>query len=221
MSSSRTTPQRILMTADTVGGVWTYALELVRALAPEGIFVTLATMGGNLSPAQSREAAAIQNLEIIESNFKLEWMEHPWQDVADSGDWLLDIERRVRPEVIHLNGYAHAALPWSAPVVVVGHSCVLSWWKAVEGEEAPPVWGRYHQAVQAGVRAAELVVAPSRWMLNQLHHYYGPLPKACVIYNGRSAPDIAREEKEPIIFAAGRLWDDAKNIILLARIAPK
>ncbi|HYO60185.1 MAG TPA: glycosyltransferase family 1 protein, partial [Archangium sp.] len=40
------------MTADTVGGVWTYALELCRALAGDGVQVELATLGAPLSPAQ-------------------------------------------------------------------------------------------------------------------------------------------------------------------------
>ena len=35
------------------------------------------------------------------------------------------LERRLRPDVVHLNGYTHGALPWRAPVLVVGHSCVL------------------------------------------------------------------------------------------------
>ena len=35
---------KILMTADTVGGIWTYAIELCRAIRPYGIQVALATM---------------------------------------------------------------------------------------------------------------------------------------------------------------------------------
>ena len=42
--------RRILMTADTIGGVWTYALEFARALGPHGIEVTLATMGALFKP---------------------------------------------------------------------------------------------------------------------------------------------------------------------------
>ena len=34
---------RILMTADVVGGVWTYAIELARGLASRGIATTIAT----------------------------------------------------------------------------------------------------------------------------------------------------------------------------------
>src|SRR4051812_21601773 len=69
---------RILMTADAIGGVWTYALELTRSLQPHGIEVVLATMGRPLSPDQQLAAKTVRNLEIVESDFRLEWMENPW-----------------------------------------------------------------------------------------------------------------------------------------------
>ena len=37
--------RRILMTADTIGGVWSYALELAQGLVRHGVEVALATMG--------------------------------------------------------------------------------------------------------------------------------------------------------------------------------
>ena len=39
-----------------------------------------------------------------------------------------------KPDIVHLNNYVHAALPFRAPKLVVGHSCVLSWWRAVKRE---------------------------------------------------------------------------------------
>jgi glycogen synthase len=144
-------PLRILMTADTVGGVWTYALELARALAPRDVRVDLATMGDRPTPAQRREAREVPGLELFESSFRLEWMEAPWDDVARAGEWLLGLEERLRPDVVHLNGFAHGALPWRAPVLVVGHSCVLSWWQAVRGCPAPPEWDQYRAAARAGL----------------------------------------------------------------------
>src|SRR3954465_7198918 len=78
-------PRRILMTADTVGGVWTYALELARALARHDVSVTLATMGPLPSARQSREAAELPNLELVSTNWKLEWMDDPWRDVDAAG----------------------------------------------------------------------------------------------------------------------------------------
>jgi glycogen synthase len=213
------TPKRILMTADTIGGVWTYALELVRALGPYGIEVTLATMGSGLSRDQAGAAGSISNLEVIESSFKLEWMQEPWRDVDLASDWLLDIAERKQPDLVHLNGYAHAALPWQRPVLVVGHSCVLSWWAAVRKENAPAACDQYREAVTQGLQAADLVVAPSQAMLDSLREYYG-LPRAgLVIPNGRKPALFKSRSKEKFILCAGRLWDEAKNAAALAHIA--
>ena len=213
------------MTADTIGGVWTYALDLARGLAPLGHTVTLATMGALLSPDQWAEARGVANLDVRESGYKLEWMDDPWSDVTDAGNWLLGLEREVQPDLIHLNGFAHGALPWRAPTLVVAHSCVLSWWRAVRGEDAPnAIWSRYEVEVRTGLRAANAVVAPTHAMANALNAAYGPLPAAVtVIPNGRDGANLLIDlaVKEPFILTAGRLWDDAKNVRALAAVAPR
>jgi glycogen(starch) synthase len=212
-------PPHILMTADTVGGVWTYAVTLCRALST--VRFTLAAMGGPPSAAQARQAAALPNVDLVEGSFKLEWMHDPWADVAAAGEWLLSLERDVGADAVHLNGFAHGSLRFRSPVVVVGHSCVASWWRAVRREPAPAAWDRYRSAVTDGLRSADLVVAPSQAMLDALHAHYGPLPRAMVIYNGTDAPATPPAAKEPFVFVAGRLWDEAKNVSALAAVAPR
>jgi glycosyltransferase involved in cell wall biosynthesis len=210
------------MTADTVGGVWTYALDLSRTLAQYGCEITLASMGGLPSAAEARNAARIPRLQLYESSYKLEWMEDPWGDVGESGEWLMEIAQKHRPDLVHLNTYAHGALPWQAPVLTVGHSCVLSWHEAVRHEPPPAEWSRYHQTVRRGLVASDLVVAPTGAMLNALQTHYGPLPATQVIHNGRN-PRLFRPErgaaKQPMILAVGRLWDEAKNISALDSVA--
>ncbi|HYG68488.1 MAG TPA: glycosyltransferase family 4 protein, partial [Anaeromyxobacteraceae bacterium] len=198
---------RVLLTADAVGGVFTYALELAGALATAGVEPILATEGAPLAAEQRASARAIPRLVLHESAFRLEWMPEPWADVAAAGEWLLELERRERPDVVHLDSYAHGALPFRAPKVVVGHSCVLSWWEAVKGEPAPrDAWGRYHGSVRAGLAGADAVVAPSAAMLRALARHYGPLPRARVIPNGRSPERFRPGAKEPFVLAAGRIW---------------
>lgn len=214
-------PGRILMTADSVGGVWTYALELARGLADYGIEVQLATMGPPLARDQCEEARQIPNLAIFKSSFKLEWMEEPWRDVQEAGDWLLHLEQRLKPDVVHLNNYVHGALPWSVPKLVVGHSCVLSWWRAVKNEQAPPCWNRYRKEVARGIRTADFLIAPSQTMMIALDELYGPLPARRVIWNGRRPECFARGPKEEFVLSAGRWWDDAKNLVALTRVAPR
>jgi glycogen(starch) synthase len=220
-------PARVLMSADPIGGVWTYALELIRALGNFEVEVVLATMGASLTAPQRAEAASLANLTLQESAFLLEWMDDPWPDVAKAGDWLLELADQFSPDIVHLNGYAHAALEWKQPVVLVAHSCVLSWWRAVKRHDAPDSYDRYRKKAAAGLRKADFVVAPSEAFLAELENLYGPFANGQVIYNGRRAFDgdesgsLAGLAKEPFILSGGRLWDEAKNISTLAGVAPQ
>lgn len=211
---------KILMTADTVGGVWTYALQLASALSECQVDIHLAVMGPPLSDEQRDAARRHANLTLYESAYKLEWMQDPWSDVRAAGDWLLDLEQRLQPDLIHLNGYAHGALPFHAPVLIVAHSCVCSWFRAVKQCDAPAEWREYRRQVTAGLRGAARVVAPSQAMLEALARHYGPLPPASVIYNARSGVTFRPGAKMRCIFSAGRFWDEAKNIAALDAIAP-
>lgn len=212
---------RILMTTDTIGGVWTYALQLAEALAADDVQIGLATMGLPLKSAQWQAVKRLHNVRVFESRYKLEWMEDPWDDVEQAGEWLLRLADRYEPDLIHLNGYVHGTLPWRVPVLMVGHSCVLSWWEAVKGEAAPPQWDTYRELVTQGLRCANTVVAPTDTMLASLDRLYGPLRDTRCIYNARDPKDFRPEGKARLIFASGRLWDEAKNLSVLERIAPK
>lgn len=212
---------RILMTADTIGGVWTYAIELASVLHGQGAEVVLATKGA-LPTSRQRAEAAASGAELRESAYRLEWMEEPWADVERASEWLFEISEEVRPDVVHLNDFAHGVLPFAAPVLVVGHSCVLSWFAAVRRDDAPRGWERYRRVITAGLRSATGVVAPTVAMLRALEEHYGPLRNARVIANGRR-PDLfpPMRWKEPFILAVGRLWDDAKNIAAVEAVAPQ
>src|SRR5258708_7666898 len=98
-------PKTILMTADTIGGVWTYAMTMCRKLEKHGCRVVLATMGPLPTPEQRCEAGVLGNVLLRESTFKLEWMHEPWPEVEEAGQWLLELEREFRPDIIHLNGF--------------------------------------------------------------------------------------------------------------------
>ncbi len=185
---------RVLMTGDTVGGVWQYSLELSGALIERGYQVVLITMGALPTREQRAEADAVKGLVHIPSAYKLLWMDDAWPQVEAASQWLLDLAQQVRPDVVHLNDFGHGDLPWPAPVLTVAHSCVMSWWRAVHACEAPATWTRYRQSVTSALRAADAVVAPSHAMLHALQREYGDVRRARVIANGRS--DLARQRAE-------------------------
>lgn len=212
-------PRRILLTADTVGGVWTYAAELACALDARGVEVAVATMGAPLRRDQWRDLAGTRTVTVHESTHALEWMPEPWAQVDAAGEWLLELERELQPDLVHLNQFSFGALPWRAPRLVVGHSCVCSWWRAVHGTDAPADWAEYRRRVREGLARADLVVAPTRAMLAALDEHYGPLPPALAIPNARDPRRFRPAHKDELILAVGRLWDEAKNVAALARVA--
>lgn len=203
---------RLLMTADAVGGVWTYALDLSAALSQYDISVVLATMGPRPNDAQRAAVEQLSNVQLVESDYRLEWMTEPWRDVSAAGDWLLDLADSAAVDLVHLNGYSHAALSWRRPVICVAHSCVVSWWHAVHREQPPVEWDTYRRNVTKGLNSAALVIAPTQAFLEQLQICYGFKRPTHVIRNGRPSRRHAGDRREPLLIGCGRLWDTAKNL---------
>jgi len=210
---------RILLTADPIGGVWSYALELCQALRAWHASVALVTFGRALTAHQRTQLESLDNVALYETTFRLEWMPEPWDDLERAAERLLDIEGRFRPDVIHLNHLVHADLPWRVPVLSVGHSCVLSWWQAVRRSNAGSEWTTYRERVTESLRAAAAVVAPTAAMLGSLEEHYGPFRDTAVIHNARNGRLFTPGVKERLVLCAGRLWDEAKNVASLAAIA--
>ena len=209
------------MTADAIGGVWQYCVDLISGLSRRGISVTVAAMGPRPHSQQRELLLRIPGTTLVESDWALEWMQSPWTDVESAGEWLLGLQRERPFDLVHLNGFAHAALPWRTPLVCVAHSCVYSWWRAVHGEAPGPEWANYNDRVSAGLQASDRVIAPSVSMSKSIELEYSVASeKIDVIHNFTRIGRLAIREKEPFVLAAGRFWDRAKNLALLAQVAP-
>lgn len=200
---------RVLITADAVGGVWTYATELRTQLQAAGIDVVLATLGPKPPPDPGSPYLPC----------RLEWQPEPWDDVEASGRRLLELAREAGADLVHLNGFAHGALPWRVPVVIAAHSCVLSWHESVRGVPAGPEWDRYRSAVTTGLAGADAVVAPTAAMRAVLRRHHGYCRRCRVIHNGVSPHPPQASERARLVLAAGRLWDEAEGLDALDRAA--
>ncbi len=198
---------------------WSYAVGLCRSL-PETRFV-LATMGPRPRQAQRDAICELENVTLVESDYRLEWMADGVADFMHSRDWLIDLLQQHEVDVIHVNGYGHARLGVSCPVIIVAHSDVLSWWEVVHKSAAPPEWDQYRRHVIAGLTAATRIIAPTAAVLDDLERHYVPLKsRAAVIPNGIEPMAFPALDKRPVVLAAGRLWDAAKNLTVLDAAAP-
>jgi glycosyltransferase involved in cell wall biosynthesis len=210
------------MTADTVGGVWTFATELCAGLIDQGAQVQLAALGPSISPAQRHRADSIVGLRWLHRTSKLEWMDDPWDDVNATRPWLESLARQFKPDVVHLNTLSYGDANLDVPVVQTVHSCVCAWWEAVKRSPLPPQWNRYRDHVEASLQAATALTAPSSAALSEVaRHYRVNVSGAMSIFNGIDQTDWGPAKPEPFILSAGRLWDEAKNLIALAHISER
>jgi glycosyltransferase involved in cell wall biosynthesis len=208
----------VLVTADTIGGVWTYARELVTGLVRRGVRVTLVSFGNIPTPEQSQWLESLRNVDFRATAFRLEWMQEAQDDLEASSEFLKAIIDEVKPDLLHLNQFAYGALAVDIPKIVVAHSDVVSWWASVKGEIPRDVpWiAWYREVVRRGLENASAVIAPTRWMLDNVQRYYCEPHLGAVIYNGRSPvlfnPHMSKSDG---IVSVGRLWDSGKQVSLL------
>jgi glycogen synthase len=210
---------KILMTADCIGGVWSYAINLCEALGELGVETVLVTGGRPLSPDQLRHATRLPRTRIIDSAHPLEWMQDPWEALDRAGARLLRLAETENVDLVHLNDYSFGSLPWPVPTLMVAHSCVLSWYRAVRGQAAGEEWAEYRRRVSAGLSAADFLIAPTQAMLDEIRCCYGTRTPSAVIRNGIAPFPAGLSAKQAWILSVGRLWDEAKNITQLDRVA--
>lgn len=214
LQETGTAPRRILMTLDAVGGVWRYAIDLCKTLDTREF--VLAGLGPAPSRAQRLEAAQLRNVLLIWLDEPLDWMAGREEELEPLAGRLTSLADRYGAELVHLNLPSQAfRLQVDCPIVVVSHSCLATWWRAVKGSPLPEQW-RWHAARnRGGFDAAHLVLAPSRSHADLLTRCYGPIDRLRVMTNATAAAPGAAAEKQPFVFAAGRWWDEGKNGLLL------
>jgi glycosyltransferase involved in cell wall biosynthesis len=212
---------RVLMTADAVGGVWTYALDLAGGLGRAGLQTTLAVLGPAASPDQIRAAQATPGLELIETGLPLDWTAEEPAEILEVGAALRGLARAARADLIHLNSPAFAAIGgFSAPVVGACHSCLATWWSAVKDGPMPPDFRWRTQALWQGLHACDALVAPTRAFAQDTARAYELLVPQ-VVWNGRRPAARMAGDREPMVFTSGRLWDEGKNIGVLDQAAAR
>lgn len=215
----------MVMTADAVGGIWTYALDLGAALVRRGTRLTLAVLGP--APSDVQHAAALaRGITVVDLGHQPEWLAADAAAIRAGGAALAALVIRVTADAVHLNHPALAAgTAFPCPVLAVCHSCVATWWAAVRAEALPDDF-RWRSALhETGLAASDAVAAPSAAFAEATRRTYGFGAPPIVVPNGRDGPaSPASDAGEPpaaSVFTAGRLWDEGKNLAVIDRAAAR
>ena len=214
---------RLLMTTDTVGGVWTFTCELTEELLRRGNDVALVSFGK--APSDEQSAWAVQKqadhgerFQLSISMAPLEWTQENQLSFSEGEPVLARVAEQFKPDLLLANQFCFGATALRLPRVVVAHSDVLSWARACKlAALTPTPWlNHYTMLVQGGLLQADAVIAPTQSVLQGLTMNFFLPSGGSVIPNGRrvAVPDRTPERKLQAV-SAGRLWDEAKGLELL------
>jgi glycosyltransferase involved in cell wall biosynthesis len=216
---------RILLTTDTIGGVWTFTEELTAELLQRGHAVALVSLGRQPSHEQQAWCAAQSlaygpSFQFTASNVPQEWTEKNEFVFTQGAGVLFHIARQFRPDLLHSNQFCFGAVSLDIPKVVTAHSDVLSWASACRprGLEKSRWLRQYQSLVTQGLQSCDAVASPTRWMALELARHYYNLPPSYVIRYGRSLDVPESRLRTMQAVTVGPLWDEAKNIEMLRTV---
>ncbi|HEY4011349.1 MAG TPA: glycosyltransferase family 4 protein [Acidobacteriaceae bacterium] len=216
---------RILLTTDTIGGVWTFTKELSAELLKRGHAVALVSFGRHPSHEQQAWCAAQSltygaSFQFTASAAPLEWMEKNEFVFTQGAGILSHVAAHFRPDLLHSNQFCFGALSLNIPKLITAHSDVLSWAEACRprGLERSRWLSHYRSLVTHGLRDCDAVATPTRWMASALTRHYSDIPESYVVLNGRSISVPPAQLRTVQAVTVGRLWDEAKNVGMLRSV---
>ena len=217
---------RVLMTTDTIGGVWTFTKELSRELLESGCATAMVSLGRK--PSTGHRAWVDQQTAAWGAEFRFEAADAPLEWMEDNGRAFTEPEKLLRrvaeefgADLLLSSQFCFGALDCEMPRIVVAHSDVLSWADAcrAEGLQDSAWLQTYSDLVQRGLRRADAVVAPTRWMLDAVAGHFQLPAEQRVIANGRTIASSGADSGRKLqAVTAGRLWDEAKNLRMLEHV---
>ncbi|ARJ70932.1 glycosyl transferase family 1 [Paracoccus contaminans] len=199
------------MTADAVGGVWQYALELAAALEAQ---VTLALLGPAPDAGQRAAAVAVSGLRLVETALPLDWLASGPAEVLEAAAAVARLAAEIGAEVVHLNAPALALADYGVPLVAVNHGCLGTWWDAAGKGPVDPALAWLPELIGQGLARADRVVTPTSAYAEAVARRYGvPLPAA--VHNGRTPMPLPDATGFDGAVTVGRLWDEVKDTATL------
>jgi glycosyltransferase involved in cell wall biosynthesis len=213
---------RILITTESAGGLWQYGLDLARGLSRLGHETMLALSGPAATAHQIEAAAAVPGLRLVDTGLPLDRLAETEASMVRSAEALAALAGETEADIVQLNTPALAALAdFGRPVVAVLHSCVASWWEAVQGTALPADFAWRTELVAQGLAAAGAVVAPTAAFGAVVKRHYRLEAAPRTVHHGRSPFAVPSGVPHDFVFTAGRLWDEGKNFGMLDAAAGK
>ena len=185
---------RVLLSTDTVGGVWDYTLTLARELRARGHDVFLAVVG---EPPEERLRPSRRGWRWMPATTGWSGCPARRPTWTPAGEWLAGLARSWGADVVHLNQMAYAVHDFGAPDAGRGAQRRALLVRRGEGRRGrPPEWGEYARLGAGGHRRGRRAGGASGYQSALTARHYGRGADR-VIHNGvRARPPGRRRRAE-------------------------
>lgn len=215
--------KRVLMTADTIDGLWRYAVMLAGALAHRDWQVLLAAFGPAPDDGQRAQIEVLDGVKLVAAELPLDGAGADRRSMEAAAATLAEIARRESCDLVHLNTPMLAAAGnWPVPVIGVAHGCLSTWRAGARAGKRDDDMAWRRQMMLEGLVACDRLIAPTLAFADELASACAVDRPIEVVYNG-TLPHLPAglEHGAPFAFTAGRLWDEVENIALLDGVAAR
>ncbi|KAB1072853.1 glycosyltransferase family 4 protein [Methylobacterium planeticum] len=211
----------VLLSTEAARGLWGYTLELAAGLSGRGVSTTLAVLGPAPSPEQTASAAAIAECRLVVTGLSLDPAAPDGTALREAADAIAGLAWRLQADIAHLHDPALIAgggIP--IPTVVTCHDCAATRWATLEEAPLSPDLTWQRDLAAEGLRAADLLIAPTHAFAELTAAAYGLEAPPLVVRPGRRAPGpVSPCQGLPLVLTSGRLWDRGRNLTALDRVA--
>jgi glycosyltransferase involved in cell wall biosynthesis len=179
-----------------------------------------------LGPAPSSDqravARAIPGVTLVETGLPLDWLATDREQVEIAGRRIAELARHANVDLVQINQPALTATArFHVPVLAVSHSCLATWWAAVESGPLPEDFAWRVAMHRDGLKAADAAVTPSAAFAAATRAAYDLIVMPTPVHNGRTPLACPAAAMHDFAFTAGRLWDRGKNLATLDRAAAR
>jgi len=178
LAPRHSSPTRLLMTTDASGSLFDYSAELARQFSEVEMQVVLVVMDAPLGAWQKKLLSVASHVRWIEICEVHAHLSSPDAIRNAQAHELLNIERWLSPDLVHLNHFGFTSLPWRAPKLLTMLDMDLP-------SGSPEMSEQKRARILCDALDADLVVTPEERTLGTLLSQVGGSCRGRVIPNRR------------------------------------
>lgn len=209
---------KLLITTDVSNEIWNYAIKLCESIKLSINADILAVNFGKKLDNNKIEEIKSLDIKVISLEYQPEKLLYEEKDNAEN--FLLNVIKEFKPDIIHLNHYFNLKNKVNCPVVITAHNDLISLSKW-SGLRLKTNLNEYRNIVKNAVNSSNIILSTSRFGAECLIKEYEIKNNIRIIYNSVNTKPCLDFPEKICLLAEGNSNSKSDNLEILNKIAHK